>query len=253
MLAEKVETQAELKRASQMGYAFFQGYFFARPEVLKGKEIAGYKINYLRILSEIHRPELEFFDLERLIRQEVSVAYKLLRYVNSVLFAQSTTIDSIRRALVILGEQEIRRWVSIVLLLHLAVDKPDALAMHAMIRASFCESLARLSGLGPRKSELFLMGLFSLLDAMTDRPLGEVLAKIRLPQDVLDALLDKSPPGDRVARIFHLVKAYERGEWQQVFEDARHLRVESGEVSDAYIQAVDWCDQVFALSRNAPA
>ena len=187
-----------------------------------------------------------------MVRREVSVAYKLLRYVNSALFAQRMTIDSIRRALVILGEQEIRRWVSVVLLLHLTVDKPDALAMHSMIRASFCESLAQLSGLGPRKSELFLLGLFSLLDAMTDRPLGEALGKIRLPQDILDTLLDASPPGNRVARIFHLVKAYERGEWPQVLEDAGSLHVENGEVSDAYLKAVNWCDQVFALSRHGP-
>ncbi len=253
LLAEKVETQAEVKRATGMGYAFFQGYFFARPTVLKGTEIPGYKMNYLRILNEIHRPELAFFELEQLIRRDVSVAYKLLRYVNSALFAQRTTINSIRRALVILGEQEIRRWVSVILLLHLTVDKPNALAMHSMIRASFCESLAQLSGLGPRKSELFLLGLFSLLDAMTDRPLGEALGRIRLPQDIAETLLDARPAGDRVARIFHLVKAYERGEWSQVFKDAESLHVENSEVSDAYIKAVNWCDRVFSLFRHSPA
>jgi EAL and modified HD-GYP domain-containing signal transduction protein len=194
--------------------------------------------------------ELEFFELERLIRQDVSVAYKLLRYVNSVVFAQRSTIDSIRRALVILGEQEIRRWVSVVLLVHLAADKPDALAMQSLIRASFCESLAQLCGLAPRKSELFLLGMFSLLDAMTDRPLREALSQIRLPQDILETLLDDRPPNDRVARIFRLVKAYERGEWDQVLEEAGHLRLENREVRDAYLKAVDWCDQVFTLSTR---
>jgi EAL and modified HD-GYP domain-containing signal transduction protein len=162
------------------------------------------------------------------------------------------TIDSIRRALVILGEKEIRRWVSVVLLLHLTVDKPDALAMHSMIRASFCESLAQLCGLGPRKAELFLLGLFSLLDAMTDRPLAEALSRIRLPKDILETLLGTSPPGDRVALIFHLVKAYERADWPQVLADADSLHVENGEVSDAYIKAVKWCDEVFSVFRHGP-
>jgi EAL and modified HD-GYP domain-containing signal transduction protein len=253
LLAEKVQTRAEVKRATGLGYAFFQGYFFARPAVIKGAEIPAYKLNYLRILSEVNRSELEFSELERLIRREVSVAYKLLRYVNSVLFAQRTTIDSIRRALVILGEQEIRRWVSVILLLQLTVDKPDALAMHSMIRASFCESLAQLSGLGARKSELFLLGLFSLLDAMTDRPLREALGKISLPRDILDTLLDAGPPGSRVALIFHLVKAYERAQWPQVLEDAGSLHLENSEVADAYVKAVHWCDRVFSLVRHGPA
>ena len=253
MLAEKVETHAQVQRAAGMGYAYFQGYFFARPTVLKGTEIPAYKLNYLRIMSEVNRPELEFLELEQLIRREVSVAYKLLRYVNSALFAQRMTIDSIRRALVILGEYEIRRWVSVVLLLHLTVDKPDALAMHSMIRASFCESLAQLSGLGARKSELFLLGLFSLLDAMTDRPLREALGKISLPRDILDTLLDAGPPGSRVALIFHLVKAYERAQWPQVLEDAGSLHLENSEVADAYVKAVHWCDRVFSLVRHGPA
>lgn len=210
VLAEKVETQAEFERACKMGYSLFQGYFFARPVVLKGKAIPGFKLNFLRILSEVNRPEMEFYELERLIRQEVSVAYKLLRYANSALFAQRATVDSIRRALVILGEQEIRKWVSLVLLLHLAVDKPDALVMQSILRASFCESLAQLSGLGSRKSELFLLGMFSLLDAMIDRPLKEALRDIRLAQDIRDTLLNDRPPSDPLGRIYHLVKPTNR-------------------------------------------
>lgn len=247
MLAEKVETRAEFERARQMGYAFFQGYFFARPVVLKGKEIPGFKLNYLRILSEIQRTEIEFYQLERLIRQEVSVTYKLLRYVNSALFAQRSTIDSIRRALVILGETEIRKWFSIVLLMHLAIDKPDALVMHCMIRAGFCESLAQLSGMGSRKSELFLLGMFSLLDVMIDRPLRETLSEICLSQDIRDTLLNDRPPTDQIGTIYHLVRAYERGDWPQVLEDAARLRLENQEIRQAYITAVSWCDQVFSL------
>jgi c-di-GMP-related signal transduction protein len=250
LLAEKVETQDEFERARQMGFAFFQGYFFARPVVLKGKEIPGFKLNYLRILSEIQSPEIEFNRLELLIRQEVSVAYKLLRYANSALFSQRTRVDSIRRALVILGETEIRKWVSIVLLMHLAVDKPTALAMHSMIRASFCESLAQLSGMGGRKSELFLMGMFSLLDAMIDRPLREALRDIRLSQDIRDTLLSNQPAADPIGSIYHLAQAYERGDWPQVLVYAGQLRLESDEIRGAYFKAVNWCDQVFGTLSN---
>ena len=245
VLAEKLETRAEFERARQLGYAYFQGYFFARPVVLKGKEIPGFKLNYLRILAEIHRPEIEFRQLEQLIRQEVSVAYKLLRYANSALFAQRSTIESIRRALVILGEAEIRKWVSIILLMHLAVDKPNVLVMHSLIRAAFCESLAQLAAMGGRKSELFLMGMFSLLDAMIDRPLREALRDIHLSPDVRETLLDERASTGSISAIYGLAKAYECGDWARVMENARRLRLEYEEIRGAYLTAVSWCDQVF--------
>ena len=212
-----------------------------------GQQIPGYKMNYLRILSAVHRPEIEFGELERLIRQEVSVAYKLLRYANSALFAQRTYIDSIRRALVILGEQEVRKWTSIVLLMHLASDKPDALVMCALVRAAFSEVLAQLSGLGGRKSELFLMGMFSLLDAMTNSPLEPALREIRLSPDIQGTLLGKTTDCPQLAAIFRLVKAYEQGNWGAVVEGAQRLRIEEDEIAGAYLKAVTWCDEVFSL------
>jgi len=251
MLAEKVETRVEFERARQLGYAFFQGYFFARPVVLKGKEVPGFKLNYLRILGEVHRPEIEFRRLEELVRQEVSVAYKLLRYANSALFAQRTTIESIRRALVILGETEIRKWVSIVLLMHLASDKPSALVMHSLIRAGFCEALAQLAGMGGRKSELFLMGMFSLLDAMIDRPLREALRDIHLAPDIRQTLLEGSSAGS-IGAIYELAQAYECGDWEKVIEGAERLRLEYDEIRSAYLAAVSWCDQVFGTSFPPP-
>jgi c-di-GMP-related signal transduction protein len=221
--------------------------------VLRGKEIPGYKVNYLRILSEIQSPEIEFWRLEELIRQEVSVAYKLLRYANSALFAQRASVDSIRRALVILGETEIRKWVSIVLLMYLTADRPNVLVMQSLIRAAFCEALAALSGLGGRKSELFLMGMFSLLDAMIDRPLREALREIRMAPDVRGTLLAEGPRGDAIGTIYDLALAYERADWPRVIEAGMRLRLENAEIRAAYLAAVNWCDQVFeACMPSAP-
>ena len=252
-LAEKLETQAEFETARKMGYKLFQGYFFARPVVLRSKQIPGYKMNYLRILNAVHRPDLEFAELERLIRQEVSVAYKLLHYANSALFAQRTHIDSIKRALVILGEQELRKWTSIVLLMHLAHDRPDALVMCALIRAAFCEALAPLSGVGGRKPELFLMGMFSLLDAMTGFPLQNALRQIHLAPDLQATLLGKQPSCFPLGDIYRLVKAYEQGDWNQVVDHAHRLRAEPDEIRDAYLRAVNWSDEVFRLLPQSGA
>ena len=246
-LAEKLETEAEFERARELGYKLFQGYFFARPVVLQSKQIPAFKMNYLRILNAVHRPDMEFGELERLIRQEVSVTYKLLHYANSALFQQRTHIGSIKRALVILGEQELRKWTSIVLLMHLAQDKPDVLVMCALVRAAFCEALAPLSGVGGRKSELFLMGMFSLLDSLTGFPLEEALRPIYLAPDLRDTLLGKQPSSFPLADIYRLMKAYEQGDWNQVIDNARSLRVEADEIRDAYLRAVKWGDEVFSL------
>jgi c-di-GMP-related signal transduction protein len=245
-LAEKVETQEDYEEAKRLGYRLFQGYFFARPALMKGQQIAGYKLNYLRILSAVQRPELEFAELERLILQEPSVAYKLLRYANSALFAQRSKVDSIKRALVILGERELRKWASIVLLLHLATDKPDALINCALVRAHFCETLAQLSGNGGRKQDFFLLGMFSLLDAMTGLPLETALRQISLPPEV-EAVLEGDSGKSPFSAAYQLVEAYEQGNWELVNSEASVLRVEGDEVRHTYLEAVNWCDTVFRM------
>jgi c-di-GMP-related signal transduction protein len=246
-LAEKLETQEDFEEAKRLGYRLFQGYFFARPAVLKGQQIPGYKLNYLRILSAVQRPDIEFSELEKLILQEPSVAYKLLRYANSALFAQRSKVDSIKRALIILGERELRKWASIVLLLHLASDKPDALINCALIRAHFCEALAQLSGNGGRKSDFFLLGMFSLLDAMTGSALESALRQISLPSEVESVLLGGDPPRSPFSAAYRLVQAYEQGNWQAVGNKASVLGVEGEEVRDTYLEAVNWCETVFRM------
>lgn len=245
MLAEKVETQEEFERARRMGYCYFQGYFFARPVVFSSREVPGFKLNYLRILREIHSPELQYDQLETLIRQELSLSYKLLRYVNSVAFYPRTEIHSIKQALVFLGENEIRKWVSLVTLLDLAVDKPAELVVTALLRARFCESLAGWAGLSRRQSDLFLMGMFSLLDAIVGRPLEELLGELALADDVRDALLGKASRESRMAAVYELVLAYEKGEWEGLSKTASRLGVPKEVIPDVYVDAISWSEQIF--------
>lgn len=175
------------------------------------------------------------------------MAYKLLRYANSALFAQRSKVDSIKRALIVLGERELRKWASIVLLVHLASDKPDALINCALIRANFCEGLAQLSGNGGRKPDFFLLGMFSLLDAMTGFPLENALRQISLPSDIEGVLLGADASRSPFSAVYWLVQAYEQGDWEVVGNEARALRVAGNEIRDTYLQAVNWCDTVFRL------
>ena len=245
MLAEKVETQEEFALAREERFGYFQGYFFARPVILSRKEIPVLKLNYLRLLAEIHRPELEFGQIEPLIKHEVSLCHRLLRYVNSAAFGLRVHVMSVQHALVLLGESDLRRWISLAALPVLASDKPDERVESAVVRARFCELIAPWAGLRERHAELFLMGMFSLLDAMVNRPLAEVLEELHLAQDVRDALLGTLEPANGLAYVYALALAYERADWDAAAMSAARLGAPSGAVSEAYLEAVKWSRQLF--------
>jgi EAL and modified HD-GYP domain-containing signal transduction protein len=161
MLAEKVETREEFEWATNLGYDYFQGYFFARPTIISGKELQPAVVTCLRLLRQLQTPELDFRSLEELIHQDVALTYKLFLYVNSVLFARQGNIQSIRRALAHLGENGIRRWATVATLPRLTRDKPEELVACALVRARFSENLTRHAG-DPSHASAYLTGLFSL-------------------------------------------------------------------------------------------
>ena len=253
VLAEKVETQEEFRRALEMGYDLFQGYFLARPAIIVGREIPAYKLHYLQILQEISRPELDFQRLEAIIKQEVSLSYKQLRFINSAAFGWRKPIRSVKQALVLLGESECRKWLSLAALPALAQDKAEELVVQAAVRARLCESLADWVGLARRRADLFFLGMFSLLDAILDRPLEEVLRGITLAEDVRAALLGKARPGNRVAQVHALVRAYEAAQWDAVVEAAAAVNLPAGAISSLYVQAIEWAEEAFRTGKaSAP-
>jgi EAL and modified HD-GYP domain-containing signal transduction protein len=249
LLAEKVETQQDVSQAQQAGFDLFQGYFFTRPVILARKEVPAFKLNYLRLLAVIQAPELEFGEIECLIKQEASLCQRLLRYVNSAAFARRFPVTSIRDGLCLLGEDELRRWVSLAALPALASDRPAELVKSAVWRARFCELVAPSAGLAWRSAEIFLMGMFSLLDAMLGRPLEEILMELRLTDDLRDALLGKLPKQDKLACIFELALACEQADWKTVSAVAQQLELPPEAVTGSYLEAVSWSGQIF---QNRP-
>lgn len=236
MLAEKVETYEEFQWARDIGYDFFQGYFFARPVILRGQEIPPYKLACLRLLREAQRPELDFQQLEKLISEDVALSYKLMRYANSALFRRNGEIKSLRQALVRIGEHGARRWTTLAAIPGMATDKPSELAVLSVARASFCESVAKLAH-APDSDAAFLTGLFSLLDALIDRPMSEALAEVRLPSEVSNALFGTAPEQDSLSRIYRLTRVYEDGYWAEVDSGAAGLGISVEAVGEAYLNA----------------
>jgi EAL and modified HD-GYP domain-containing signal transduction protein len=247
MLAEKVETPEEFVQLKGEQFDLFQGYFFTRPVILSRREVPVMKLNYLQLIKEIHSPEIEFSQIEHLIKREASLCRRLLCYVNSAAFARRSYVATIRGALVLMGEDELRRWVSLAALPTLATDRPGELVECAVLRARFCELLAPLAGLASRRQELFLMGMFSLLNAMVGRPLEELLQELHLPADICEALLAHQTAPCAPALVYRIVLASENGDWDTVAALSARLAApgESKSLAELYLEAARWCRQVF--------
>jgi EAL and modified HD-GYP domain-containing signal transduction protein len=241
LLAEKVETQEEFERTLKMGFSFFQGYFFSKPVVVSGRDVQGFKLTYLRMLQEINKPDIDFPRLEKLISQDVSLSYKLLRYINSVGFGLGGAVKSIRQALTLLGQENVQKWASLVALTHLGQEKPDELLVSSIVRAKFCESLAPLVGLGPKASHLFLVGLFSHLDALLDQPLDLVLEQMPIDRDVKAALAGKPGP---LGPVYQLCVAYARGDWEACAGLTAGLGLAEEVLPELYLAALQWSRQL---------
>lgn len=242
LLAEKVETQEEFRSACEMGYQYFQGYFFARPVISSSRQIAGFKLQFLRILNEIHRPEVNFHKLADLLKREPSLSYKLLRFVNSAWFGLRAPVESLERALSTIGEDAARKWLSVLTMANLAADRPSELAVSTLVRARFFELLAGEAGFERLRDDCFLVGLFSRLDAMLGRPLEELVEGLNLHGQIIRTLLDRPQPGDAMPAVWKLVLAYERGDWDVLGAGAPGADLKPQTLTACYAEAVSWAD-----------
>lgn len=240
-LAEKVETREEFDQALQAGYSLFQGYFFSKPIIVAGNSMPPFKLNCLRLLQEINNFGSDFRKLEGIIKGDVSLSYNLLKFINSAAFGLKIKINSIRQALVLLGLSEVRKWASLVALQTLGQNKPSELIVNSLVRAAFGEALALKTKLKGEASNIFLMGLFSLMDAFLDRPLAEVLEELPLSQEIKLALLGED---NRFSSILNLVLAYEKGDWAILIECVQRLDVDESEISNLYVQSLTMANQL---------
>jgi EAL and modified HD-GYP domain-containing signal transduction protein len=233
--------------AKDMGYVYFQGYFFRRPEVLKAREIPTNRMNYLRMLAAVSKDELDLRELEKIIEIEASVLYRLLRYLNSPLFGMRNEVHSIRHALAILGERETRGWIRLVTLVSAGLQKSSDLVLSALVRARFCELVAMKV---PRtESDLFLVGTVSMMDPILEIPMEEILQKIALDKETKCVL---SGRGGRQQPVYDLMLAQEAGKWQAAKQSAERLRINESEAGELWWQAMQWGRQVSSSeSENA--
>jgi c-di-GMP-related signal transduction protein len=239
-IAEKVETHEAFAAARAAGFTLFQGYFFCRPEVLAAKDVRGFRVHHLRFLREINQPEIRFDRLEEIIKADVSISLRLLRYLNSAAFSWRTKVTSIKQALVALGELHFRKWAALVAIAGLGEGRPSELVRASLVRARFCELLAGELRQPARPIDLFFTGLLSLVDALAGRPLAQVIAEVALSPAVAQALLGD---GSVLGQALAMAKAYEHASWPEVRRIADELKIDPHHLPAQYHDALAWADR----------
>ena len=253
ILAEKVEVHEHFKQAVDLGCSYLQGYFFSKPEIISARDVPGYKINYLQMLREIQSPGMDVRRMEAIVKRDAALAFKLLRYINSAYFGLVNNVISILHAIMLLGPREFKQWASLLLMAGMGSDKPDELVVEGLVRARFCESLAARFQMRQKAEQLFLLGMFSLMDAILGRPMEEILKDLPILDDSKKALLGEAGP---LRTVLDYAIAYERGDWDKVWEIADTAGLDESVIPLIYQTAVQWAEQSFeevlAADREDP-
>ncbi|MDR3561657.1 MAG: EAL domain-containing protein [Negativicutes bacterium] len=240
-LAEKVETREEFQEALDYGYSYFQGYFFSKPETLSRRDIPSKKNYYFQVINEVNRPDLDFGKLEAIINRDVAFSYKLLKFINSSSFGFMSAIKSIRQALVLIGQKDLVRWITLLSLREYGLDKPSEIIRLSVVRAKFGELLALKTQNREQSWDIFFLGMFSLIDALTDRPLAEILSELPIDEGIKNALLDEADQTP-LRDFYQLILSYEQGDWDGLATFLAKLRIVEGDVPAAYVKAIEWAD-----------
>ncbi|MBW6521228.1 MAG: HDOD domain-containing protein [Desulfoarculaceae bacterium] len=237
-LAEKIETHEEFHQAKELGFHYFQGYFFARPEVMKQKDISPLAHLVLQILIKVFQEDCTMTEIEQIISRDVSMSYKLLKYINSAHFSRITPLSSIRQGLAFLGMNEIRSFVTIIAVSKLCQDKPNELLRTSVIRGRFLEQIA--AELQRDKGELFMLGLLSLIDAILDNSMAGLIDRLRLNGRIEEALVKRT---GELFSYLEMIELYETAQWERLDGLRQNAGISEGRMAVFYLEAVHWADR----------
>lgn len=241
-LANNINEHKQFKLAKDFGYDYFQGIFFTKPDVVANREMPGYKLNYLNFLKELNKDDLDFDQLEKIIKNDMSMTVSLLRTINAAYYGYN--VSSIKQAATLLGINGLRKWSLIYLAEGLRNDKPDILFVNTLTRAEFAESLAEDFEIEENSGELFTMGMFSMMDAFLNRSIKDILDEISLKKEIKEALTKKE---GIFGEILELVIAFERSKWEEISVIEKYYNLEPRRLYNKYLKAVDFAYETMNL------
>ncbi|GLR72019.1 EAL and HDOD domain-containing protein [Agaribacter marinus] len=240
LLAEKVEDAETFQKYKALGFDLFQGYFFAKPEVIKSVSLSNSQSLLSTLLNETSKVSPNINKITEIFELDPSLSFKLLRYAQSPIFQRRKKIDSIKQALVMLGSKELERFIMLLFAATFSENKPTELIRLSLQRAKFCEELAEITNSKEKLSAAFLAGMLSLLDAMLDADLASVISKLPLSDEIKIALVRHQ--GD-LANYLNLCRSCEKGDWDAMEEGCTQHKVSLDVLSDTFFSAGTWAEE----------
>ncbi|KAA8596404.1 EAL and HDOD domain-containing protein [Vibrio cyclitrophicus] len=240
-LAERVETEQEFKQAKGAGFKFFQGYFFSKPQIIKTKYISPEQVIAMELFQEVCKPDVDFQRVESIVAKDVALSYKLLRFVNTMSPRLEVTISSFRQALVYLGQEKLKMFVSLAVASYVSDKKPKELYGLSLQRAQFCQRMSRYQAFAGHTEQAFMIGLFSLLDALLDLSLENLVEQLPLCKSIKVALLRREGP---YGTLLALEESFEHADWQQIDEHCADLGLNVEQVKTELTEARRWSHTV---------
>ncbi|MCR5054254.1 MAG: HDOD domain-containing protein [Lachnospiraceae bacterium] len=241
--AVNVNTKEEFDALKEVGgFSFYEGDFFRMPVNTGDTEIAPLKATYVELLKVVNNPDFDLTDAADIIGTDTALVVSLLEMVNH--WSRNSDITSVRHAAAMLGQKELKKWINTAVTKELCADKPSEITRLSLIRAKFAENLAPAFEMAPQSSELFLMGLFSVLDIILDRPMEEALESVSVSKQISDALLSDSGQFSEVLDFF---KAYEVASWQEVSRIMVLKDFSMDWIYRAYLESLQWYRDLITL------
>lgn len=242
LLAEKVENLDMFNVCKKLGFELFQGYFFSKPEIVPGRKLSASQTTKIKLLKELNESEAELSRLVEIIQTDLSISYRLLKYINSARFSLRGKIESIQRAVNMLGRQNLRQWLQVVILSDInSTDKGQELLRISVLRGRFLQLLAAVHPAPFHPDSMFVLGFFSALDAILDQHMDQVLDEISLDPDIKGALIDPHGPN---SVWLELLKELDRGRWTDLEQKATQMSIPMNLIDSVAIEAAMWTDEV---------
>lgn len=243
-LAEKVETSEEYRRALEMGYSLFQGYFFSKPMMVNARDIGSLNVNLMRLLRELQRKEPDLGVVARIIEQDLGLSYKLLKMANSLYYGAKYPVRSIRQALLHLGTKEMIQWVNLMLLRSVNSHENAELVRASVVRGKMLASMAEALGRPAAEADYFIAGSFSSLDELLHDDMSHIVEDLPLSQEVIDALLGVN---NGIRSCLDSILALERADWGRLSEILSEKHISQEAYMTMYLEALRW-QQSFQLN-----
>ncbi|MEQ9455102.1 MAG: HDOD domain-containing protein [Phycisphaeraceae bacterium] len=245
-----VEDTRQRVMANRLKIDLCQGYYFLKPTILPRSEVKPVTFNYMELIAKLNSSEVDFKELEAIIKSDISLSTQLLKYLNSPMVGLRERVSSLHQALVLLGETEVRKWTSTLVMAQLSDGKPEHLSMLSLVRGRFCETVADLMGRSEIKLAYYLTGLLSLLEVITSQSADELTMSLGLSRKVRLALLGSK---SEMGRVLSLARACERGDGVAAAGLCGGLGLDPWVVIRAYSECLAWGEELHLGSEGSVA